>query len=63
MVKFIKKRGGRMETDFWNNFWMVVVGSLSLDTSIVAIVLAFRANKQTKKQIKISSNSIYLMKK
>ncbi|WP_270337938.1 hypothetical protein [Lactococcus lactis] len=52
-----------METDFWNNFWMVVVGSLSLGTSIVAIVLAFRANKQTKKQIKISSNSIYLMKK
>ena len=27
-------------TDFWNNFWMVIVGLLSLSTSIAAIYLA-----------------------
>lgn len=44
-----------METDFWNNVWMVVVGILSLITSIVAIKIANRANKQVEKQIEISN--------
>ena len=47
-----------METDYWNNFWMVIVGILSLTTSIVAIYLAFRANKQTEKQMEISNKQL-----
>lgn len=51
-----------METDFWNNFWMVIVGLLSLLTSIFAICFAYRANKQVEKQIEIN-NKQFLFKK
>lgn len=51
-----------METDFWNNFWMVIVGLLSLLTSIFAIYFAYRANKQVEKQIEIN-NKQFLYKK
>ncbi|WP_270249601.1 hypothetical protein [Lactococcus lactis] len=49
-----------MVTDFWNNFWMVVVGSLSLSTSIVAIKIANKANKQVEKQIVLSNKQSLL---
>lgn len=49
-----------METDFWNNVWMVVVGILSLITSIVAIRIANRANKQVEKQIVLSNKQSLL---
>lgn len=61
MVKFTKKRGDVMATDFWNNFWMVIVGLLSLLTSIVAIYFAYRANKQVENQIEIN-NKQFLFK-
>lgn len=61
MVKFTKKRGDVMVTDFWNNFWMVIVGLLSLLTSIVAIYFAYRANKQVENQIEIN-NKQFLFK-
>lgn len=50
-----------MVTDFWNNFWMVIVGLLSLLTSIVAIYFAYRANEQVEKQIEIN-NKQFLFK-
>lgn len=49
-----------MKTDFWNNFWMVIVGLLSLLTSIVAIYFAYRANKQVEKQIVLSNKQSLL---
>ncbi|KST95928.1 hypothetical protein LKF67_0105 [Lactococcus lactis subsp. lactis] len=52
-----------METDFWNNFWMVIVGILSLTTSIVAIVLAYKANKQVEKQIVLSNKQLLFEKR
>ncbi|ATY87897.1 hypothetical protein [Lactococcus lactis] len=51
-----------MVTDTWNNVWMVVVGFLSLVTSIVAIIIANRANKQIEKQIELN-NKQFLFKK
>lgn len=60
MVKFNKKRGDVVVTDFWNNFWMVVVSSLSLSTSIVAIKIANKANKQVEKQIVLSNKQSLL---
>lgn len=52
-----------METDFWNNFWMVVVGLLSLATSIVAIYLAYNANRQVEKQIVLSNKQLLFEKR
>lgn len=52
-----------METDFWNNFWMVIVGILSLGTSIVAIYLAYKANKQVEKQIELSNKQFLFEKR
>ena len=52
-----------METDFWNNFWMVIVGILSLATSIVAIYLAYKANKQVEKQIVLSNKQLLFEKR
>ncbi|MGF2005753.1 hypothetical protein [Lactococcus lactis] len=50
-----------MVTDTWNNFWTVIVGFFSLFTSIVAIHIANRANKQVENQIEIN-NKQFLFK-
>ncbi|WP_434717592.1 hypothetical protein [Lactococcus lactis] len=52
-----------MKTDFWNNFWMVIVGILSLGTSIVAIYLAYKANKQVEKQMELSNKQLLFEKR
>ncbi|MCT1191004.1 hypothetical protein EFL98_00325 [Lactococcus lactis] len=50
-----------METDTWNNFWTAIVGFSSLLTSIIAIRIANRANKQVENQIEIN-NKQFLFK-
>lgn len=52
-----------METDFWNNFWTVIVGFFSLATSIVAICIANRANKQVENQIEINNKQFLFNKR
>ena len=52
-----------MVTDFWNNFWMVIVGLLSLSTSIAAIYLAYTANKQVEKQMELSNKQLLFEKR
>lgn len=52
-----------MQTDFWNNFWTVILGFFSLATSIVAICIANRANKQVENQIEINNKQFLFNKR